>query len=654
MKKEKSVKGFFMIDVKIGLVAPYPNLAEKALKIAKKKGMCLKAQYAAVEQAIAVAKAMERDGVDVIVAREGTEFLIKEHLNIPTIPIKVCNFDIIAAIMKSGTQQKNIILANFMGRHHNVAKVGKALGISIQDIRFATKDAYHAILKNFDKDKWIVVGGGLSCSVAEELGFKTVLLESADESIEYALDNAHKVARSKFDEKQKRMELLTIVNQIEHGIVAVDSGKKITVFNSTAERLFHLAGTDVADTHRDFILDKTNLTQVMIDNKKHQLIENINGTDVIVRSVPIISDKRNLGGVSSIHEACKVQKMEENIRLSIHSRGLTPKNYTFGDIVGKSDSLTETITKARKYAKTDFTILITGESGTGKELFAHSIVNESSRRTHPFIAINCAAIPSNLLEAELFGYEEGSFTGAKKGGKPGYFEIVHNGTIFLDEIGELSFDLQGRLLRVTEQKEIIKVGGTRVIPVNVRIISATNRNLSAIVSDGRFREDLYYRLSVLHLSIPPLRDRIGDVLPIASHMLNTLRVKRSDKEKYLRAIRNLKEYPWKGNIRELSNLLTQLVVLTSGDISLSHDSVKATLNQIIAGDMQNKSWHKMSERKNSVKIKTKASRETDETEASTLRELLAKKDMKIGQIAQTMGVSRATLWRKLRKYDLSR
>ena len=220
---------------------------------------------------------------------------------------------------------------------------------------------------------------------------------------------------------------------------------------------------------------------------------------------------------------------------------------------------------ARKYAASYSNVLITGESGTGKELFAQSIHSGSPCRIGPFVAVNCAALPESLLESELFGYEEGAFTGAKKGGKAGLFELAHNGTIFLDEIGDMPLSLQSRLLRVLQEKEVIRLGGSQVIPVNNRIICATNKNLAHKVEEGLFREDLYYRINILQIHIPPLREHPEDI-PVLARLLFEKKCKEIKKRKEIRTnlLQMLKRYHWPGNVRQLDAFLERLLVLTDG------------------------------------------------------------------------------------------
>ena len=236
----------------------------------------------------------------------------------------------------------------------------------------------------------------------------------------------------------------------------------------------------------------------------------INGKQVLVNRIPIIIDNDTLSVVVNIQETSNIQKIERNLRAELYRKGFVAK-HTFSDIIGDSDIIKETVNKAKKIGRTNSTVLITAETGCGKELFAQSMHNLSRRMGGPFVAVNCAALPENLLESELFGYEEGAFTGAKRGGKIGMFELAHKGTIFLDEISEIPLGLQGRLLRVLQEKEIQRVGGDSVVNVDIRIIVASNKDLFDKVVKGSFREDLFFRINVLDLYIPPVRERKQDI-----------------------------------------------------------------------------------------------------------------------------------------------
>lgn len=236
-------------------------------------------------------------------------------------------------------------------------------------------------------------------------------------------------------------------------------------------------------------------------------------------------------------------------------------------IVARSESMKEIIAAAARLARFDSTVLITGESGTGKELIANLIHENSDRRKGPFIKVNCGAIPGNLLESELFGYDHGAFTGARKGGKTGLFEIANGGTIFLDEIGDLPINLQPKILRVLQNREIMRVGGHKALPIDVRIITATNRDLEKMVESREFREDLYYRLNVVPVHIPPLRERKEDIVPLARHFTAIINKKhKTNKSLSPEILESLIIYDWPGNVRELQNIIENIMVTSSDEV----------------------------------------------------------------------------------------
>jgi transcriptional regulator with PAS, ATPase and Fis domain len=275
-----------------------------------------------------------------------------------------------------------------------------------------------------------------------------------------------------------------------------------------------------------------------------------------VSNIPVERDGRLVGVVNTFEDISKIQNLEQNIRKQLHEKGLKAK-YKFDDILTQNESMLSVKKLAASYASTDLSILLEGESGTGKELFAQSIHNASNRRKGPFVAVNCAAISENLLESELFGYEPGAFTGASKTGKPGLFVLAHRGTIFLDEIGEMPIQLQTRLLRVLQEKEVMRVGGSRNIPVDTRVVSASNHNLLDMTGSGDFRGDLYYRLNVLNITLPALRYRKDDIELLCRHFLEECKPPVGN-ELLDRLMPTMAAYEWPGNIRELQNVALRL------------------------------------------------------------------------------------------------
>lgn len=284
--------------------------------------------------------------------------------------------------------------------------------------------------------------------------------------------------------------------------------------------------------------------------------------DVLVNVAPVIVDGVLKGSVGVIHDVSEIKALTDELHRAKQIIRTLEAKYSFEDIIATSDEMKFAIEQAKLAAKTPATVLLRGESGTGKELFAHAIHNASDRRFNKFIRVNCAALSESLLESELFGYDEGAFSGAKRGGKKGLFEDANNGSIFLDEIGELSVNTQAKLLRVLQENEIVRVGGTKAIPINVRVIAATNVNLEKAMAAGKIREDLYYRINKLPIQISPLRDRKEDIPLLSQHLLQKINQDygRNVEGLTTNAIGYLLQYNWPGNVRELENILGRAVI----------------------------------------------------------------------------------------------
>lgn len=299
--------------------------------------------------------------------------------------------------------------------------------------------------------------------------------------------------------------------------------------------------------------------------------------------------------------------------------------------------------KAKKYALTNSTILITGESGTGKEMLVQGIHNMSDRSQGPFVAVNCAALPENLLESELFGYVDGAFTGAKRGGRQGLFELAHGGTLFLDEIGEMPLSLQSRILRVLQEREVMPLGGESIIPIDVRIIAATNQNLSKMVEEGSFRSDLYYRLNILRIHMPTLAERKEDIPLLADKLLQKMRdinpnLKNITKEAKV----FLSNCRWPGNIRQFVNMMERIMLLTDGDTITKQDVINAYEDDKEISVLGEKEYVESIETINTV------DKNLAQMEVELLHKVLVEENYNYSKAAKRLGIHRTTLWRKLK------
>lgn len=375
-----------------------------------------------------------------------------------------------------------------------------------------------------------------------------------------------------------------IINLLAERIVVVDHDGIILYIN---EAYCEFLGTTVKDAVHRPVQDVIENTRMHIVAKTGQkelaALHPINGSEMIANRFPIIEDGKIVGAVGTVMfrspeewrmYRTKIQGLVEELKYykTKLEKELKSK-YQFSDLIGKSSTFLATKKFAERISGSNSSVLLIGDSGTGKELFAHAIHNSSMRSSLPFVAINCASIPEHLLESELFGYDDGAFTGAKKGGKKGQFEMANNGTLFLDEIGDMPLSMQSKLLRVLQEKEVQRVGGQKSIAVDVRIIAATHRDLEKLVEEGKFRQDLYYRLNVIKIEIPPLRERKEDIPLISQSLLKKLERKfyRKGIELSAEVKERLMKHEWPGNIRELENVLERSInVLDGKTIEVAH------------------------------------------------------------------------------------
>jgi len=435
----------------------------------------------------------------------------------------------------------------------------------------------------------------------------------------------------------ERYQVDAIVNSTHDGVIAIDRTGYIRLVNEQAKTILGVKEEMKGRNITEFIPQSDMLRVLEAGKIERGDIATVGGRQIVINRSPVIVKGKIVGAVSNFKEITDIQKVELQLRKKLHQNGLEAK-YRLSDIIGETHEIMEAKELARKFAETESTVLITGESGTGKELFAQGIHSASHRSLGPFVAVNCAVLPENLLESEMFGYEKGTFTGALKDGKPGLFELAHGGTLFLDEIGEIPLRIQALLLRVLQERTIRRVGGERIIPVDVRIITATNRNLEEEVEEKQFRSDLYYRLNVLALELPPLRGRLADIPKLVEAFLEEFNDKRKNKiitvEKELICL--FQKYDWPGNIRELRNTIERMVVLEESK------SLRLQGAKFLSEKIRRRKFSEETTNKQSIKNKEK------ELILTTLEKFGNNKKL----AAQSLGIDRSTLWRKIKEYNL--
>ncbi|THE09519.1 AAA family ATPase [Bacillus timonensis] len=624
----------------IGVIAPYSQFKDEVENISNDLNIPVIVEVGALRAGLRLAKKMIREqNVKVIIARGATANFLKEKLDIPIIKIDVTNFDIIKTLSEARKVQRNIVLIDHV---ENQGRIDLHTIKEILNVEIALKQyenerdiSNHINEVAFINEHQPIVGTA-EC-IAHTAGIKgvqTFIVFSQTDSISEALWRAKESLEYFVREELKQKHLESIISYAFDGVISTDVEGIVTVCNEVAAKFLDIRPGEIVGRHINNIglslfkkligdLNEASKKVISSGNKKYVLNRVcIGGNSLVV----------------TFQDAEAILKMDSKVRSELYHRRFYSK-YTFDDIIYQCHAMERHISLAKAYAKADSNILIYGESGTGKELIAQSIHNESDRKDGPFIAVNCAALPENLLESELFGYEEGAFTGAKKGGKPGLFEMAHGGTIFLDEIGEVALALQARLLRVLQEKEVRRIGGERIIPVNIRIISATNKNLLQSIKTNEFRSDLYYRLNILHIHLPPLRERRGDI----NLLIDKLLVKHDGDPGLIstETRKMLNSYNWPGNIRELENVIERAVAVGSHFEGQIIDLLQQ--QEFTPSDEIN-----LSPTEDYIKVKIGS---LEEMEGQIFDELTIRYNGNRTEMADKLGISRTTLWKKTKQVN---
>jgi transcriptional regulator with PAS, ATPase and Fis domain len=595
-----------------------------------------------LDEAIPVGIEMENKGIDVIISRRGTAELLREKLHIPVLALMANPLDILISMKKAMMIGKRILITTFRKQLNGMEVLEEIFNIRImQGIYHDSASLEQVIIAAKEKGVDVVIGGGVSMKYAHNFGLKGIELYISEEAVAFAIEDALSVASLNRQEQEKSNRYQCIVDSSPDAIISVNRSGVMTTMNKAAKQLLN-----IEDGHADMhsLIDCMRQSNYMkIFDTKHPLLnqlEKINGHLYLVNHIPISVNYEVVGIVSIFRSTANVIKDENEVRRNF-AKGLVAK-YTIKNLTHSSSVMQDVVKKAMRYASSDSTILINGETGTGKEILAQSIHNMGRRAKGPFVSINCAAIPDQLLENELFGHEEGAFTGARKGGKIGLFELAHTGTIFLDEIASTPLSVQASLLRVLQEKKVMRIGSDRLIPIDVRVLASSNKNLVEEVRAGRFREDLFYRLNVLIINMPPLRDRIEDLVIIVNDLMKRI----SDKygiEPILipdHYIDKLMRYAWSGNIRQLENFIERLLLLS--DSIFDPDVFDELFQELETHNISDLNSHAQVVRQDTIP------KRGEYTPKKIINEVLIDAKFCKTKAARMLGISRTTLWRKMK------
>lgn len=586
-----------------------------------------------LDEALQDAQALQRAGqLDVLLAAGQTGVQLRQTLASPLVQIKVGGDDIMHALAKARRLSGKVAIVTRQDIGDEFDALRPLLKLDVLQLKYRNDDeARELFLQLREQGVEVVIGSAQVVFMAEQQGLTGVLIYS-ERSLRQAFDAAWELARVARIEEAKRERIGNILHSLAEGVVAVDMAGRVQTLNPAMERLLDVSADWALNQPLKQLAPELSLDSVLATGSAAlEQVQQLAGRTLVVNRMPIVEQGAQTGAVLTFLDASNIQRADRKLRNQSRTSQFLAR-YRFGDILGDSRAIRDCIQLAQVFARTDSTVLIGGESGTGKELFAQGIHNASRRADGPFVAINCASFPETLLESELFGYEEGAFTGGRKGGKPGLIEAAHTGTLFLDEIGEMPVSLQTRLLRVLQQREVLRLGSTEPTPVDVRVIAATHRDLRAQAESGGFRADLYYRLNILNLRLPPLRERSEDVELLTRACAARVMAQmpsRPDLAAFWLSCGNwLQGYRWPGNVRELENVVERLLVYAAEAGALDRPMIEAMAPELFA------------EPPPAVAV---APLTLDIAAA------LTNSNGNLGQAARLLGISRTTLWRRMKE-----
>jgi propionate catabolism operon transcriptional regulator len=597
---------------------------------------------------------------DVVIAGGSNGAYLKTRVSVPVVRINPTGFDVMHALARARRDGARVALVTHGETPDEIRRFTAAYAL---DITFASyqsvQDAESVVLDLSDRGIDVVVGPGLVTDLAANAGMGAVFLYSRA-SVRAGFDTALEVAQATRRETVRRQRLDNLLQHLRDGVVALDAQGRVEVMN---QRLASVLGIDAAKAAGRVLLELAPDLAGSLPDADGDSFCTVRGASYVVHRGPLASSSAAAGTVLTFQESRAVERLDRTLRARQRVQQFTAR-YRLDDIVGASESIERVRSLVRRYARSDATVLILGESGTGKEMVAQSMHHLSARRDFAFVAINCGAFPEALLESELFGYEEGAFTGARKGGKAGLIEVAHRGTLFLDEIGEMPLSLQSRLLRVLQEREVVRLGSTEPTRVDIRVVAATHRALTEGVETGSFRADLYYRLNILSIALPPLRERPNDLLPLAAELLRQAAAREPrlaarvpdvvTAERVLAGLGgSLRRYAWPGNVRELQNVIERIAVeLADVDIGAQTDTsagAQADSATLVTREMLRTVAPEIVEaHARPAKPAALTLRERSRhVEADQIRAALAAHDGDRDAVCDALGISKTTLWRKL-------
>ncbi|MBL8306776.1 MAG: propionate catabolism operon regulatory protein PrpR [Rubrivivax sp.] len=595
---------------------------------------------------------------DVVISAGANAALLRSALSMPVVSIKVSGYDLLVALKKARQFSDRVGVGIYHEKIPELEDVKELLQVEVSQQPYETIDDIQSSFSRLREQGYeVIVGSSLVVELAEQNGMHGILVYSLD-SVRQAIEGAVQIAEQSVLQAARYDQLNAVLQHLHEAVLAVDVQQRITAANPLMDRVLGSPAEGLLGRDLRIVAPSLSLGDVLAERDEAvDTVVQLAGRTYLMTRVPLRDAGRISGALLTLYDAQSIQRADKVVRSQRRSRGLLAR-YHFDQIQGISPAIRQARSVGQRCARTLSTVLITGESGTGKELFAQAIHNASARGDGPFVALNCASFPESLLESELFGYEDGAFTGARKGGKPGLFESAHTGTLFLDEIGDMPITLQTRLLRVLQEREVVRLGGQTPLPVDVRIIAATHCELPERIREGKFRADLYYRLNILRVALPPLRERAQDIPGLALQLLFTALRRQGCSLPADQALAPLMpallQYPWPGNVRELENIMERLAAFLGSFSTVAHIDYQQFLME--APELASPAFAAAPAPAPAAAAAASATPQplqaAPRLDTSAIVGALTRAGGNRQLAAAMLGVSRTTLWRRLREEQL--
>jgi len=626
------------------LIAPYDDLYATASNLVVSKGYHqVEVVKGDLDEGMRIATEKIDQGAKVIISRGGTFSLIQNAVNVPVVELRISVYDLMASypqLMKLDEPIACIGYKNIISGFDLVSDLGK----NVKTIEITHESDVGTLISECVREGITVfAGGAIVGRICESRGLRCYIWASSEYAITAAMDEALRILNASKREIELVNRYLTLTDYVHDGFIATNEENQVILMNVPAQKILEVNKADVVGRSIESlypygkVMEEIGLGRQLIDE-----IRTLNNKSVTISTIPILVNHEQRGSVTVFQEIAKLQNREQKVRIKLVEKGFTAK-HSFNSIFYKSKKIEHCIAIAKKFSLYDCPVLIEGSTGVGKELFSQSIHNYSHRKHLPFVAVNCAALSHSLLESELFGYEEGAFTGSRKGGKAGVFEMAHRGTLFLDEISELPVDMQGRLLRVIQEREVVRLGGDKVIPLDVRLVCATNKDLRQLVEEGLFRRDLLFRINTLRFRVPPLNERPADISVLAQKFLEryNLQYAKDIKGFTSEALDFLVHYHYAGNVRELRGIVERSVILCEGRLIGRSD--------VLFDFDEDPEPPVVLEKPEAIESIAASGMSLRNLEQWYVQQIFEQTGNSQEQTCKILGISRTTLWKKLKE-----